>query len=205
MDLRLDGKRALVTGSTAGIGYAIAEGLAQEGAEVIVNGRSAERVAEVAGSINKKTGTKAIGIAADLGSADGVMRLVNEARRVDILVNNVGIFAPVPFTDISDDAWQEIFDINVMSGVRLSRAFVPGMVERGWGRIIFISSESGVQIRRRWCITALPRLRNSRCHAVSPKAWRVPASRRMLSFQGRRDPKALRNSSASWRTIRALT
>ena len=146
MDLRLDGKRALVTGSTAGIGYAIAEGLAQEGAEVIVNGRSAERVAEVAGSINKKTGTKAIGIAADLGSADGVMRLVNEARRVDILVNNVGIFAPVPFADISDDAWQEIFDINVMSGVRLSRAFVPGMVERGWGRIIFISSESGVQI-----------------------------------------------------------
>ena len=74
------------------------------------------------------------------------MRLVNEARRVDILVNNVGIFAPVPFTDISDDAWQEIFDINVMSGVRLSRALVPGMVERGWGRIIFISNESGVQI-----------------------------------------------------------
>jgi NAD(P)-dependent dehydrogenase (short-subunit alcohol dehydrogenase family) len=145
MDLRLDGKRALVTGSTAGIGYAIAEGLAQEGAEVIVNGRNAERVAEVAGALNNVTGTRAIGIAADLGSADGVMRLVNEVRRVDILVNNVGIFAPVPFTDISDDAWQEIFDINVMSGVRLSRALVPGMVERGWGRIIFISSESGVQ------------------------------------------------------------
>ena len=145
MDLRLDGKRALVTGSTAGIGYAIAEGLAQEGAEVIVNGRSAERVAEATDALNNATGTRAIGIAADLGSADGVMRLVNEAGRVDILVNNVGIFAPVPFTDISDDAWQEIFDINVMSGVRLSRALVPGMVERGWGRIIFISSESGVQ------------------------------------------------------------
>ena len=141
MDLRLDGKRALVTGSTAGIGYAIAEGLAQEGADVIVNGRSAERVAEAAGALNNATRTRAIGIAADLGSADGVMRLVNEAGRVDILVNNVGIFAPVPFTDISDDAWQEIFDINVMSGVRLSRALVPGMVERGWGRIIFISSE----------------------------------------------------------------
>src|SRR4029077_9311628 len=146
MDLRLDGKRALVTGSTAGIGYAIAEGLAQEGAEVIVNGRSAERVAEAVGALNNTTGTRAIGIAADLGSADGVMRLVNEAGRVDILVNNVGIFAPVPFTDISDDAWQEIFDINVMSGVRLSRAFVPGMVQRDWGRIMFISSESGVQI-----------------------------------------------------------
>ena len=146
MDLRLDGKRALVTGSTAGIGYAIAEGLAQEGAEVIVNGRSAERVVEAVGAINKTTGTRAIGIAADLGSADGVMRLVKEAGRVDILVNNVGVFAPVPFTDISDEAWQEIFDINVMSGVRLSRALVHGMVERKWGRIIFISSESGVQI-----------------------------------------------------------
>ena len=146
MDLRLDGKRALVTGSTAGIGYAIAEGLAQEGAEVIVNGRSAERVVEAVGAINKATGTRANGIAADLGSADGVMRLVKEAGRVDILVNNVGVFAPVPFTDISDEAWQEIFDINVMSGVRLSRALVHGMVERKWGRIIFISSESGVQI-----------------------------------------------------------
>ena len=101
---------------------------------------------------------------------------------VDILVNNVGIFAPVPFTDISDDAWQEIFDINVMSGVRLSRALVPGMVERGWGRIIFISRSLASRPRRRWCITALPRLRNSRCRAVSPKAWRVPVSRRMPSF-----------------------
>ena len=146
MDLRLDGKRALVTGSTAGIGYAIAEGLAQEGAEVIVNGRSAERVVEAVGAINHTTSTRAIGIAADLGSADGVTRLVKEVGRVDILVNNVGVFAPVPFTDISDEAWQEIFDINVMSGVRLSRALVHGMVERKWGRIIFISSESGVQI-----------------------------------------------------------
>jgi NAD(P)-dependent dehydrogenase (short-subunit alcohol dehydrogenase family) len=139
-------QRALVTGSTAGIGYAIAEGLAQEGAEVIVNGRSAERVVEAVGAINNSTSTRAIGIAADLRSAAGVTRLVKEVGRVDILVNNVGVFAPVPFTDISDEAWQEIFDINVMSGVRLSRALVHGMVERKWGRIIFISSESGVQI-----------------------------------------------------------
>jgi len=132
MDLRLDGKRALVTG-TAGIGYAIAEGLAQEGAEVIVNGRSVERVVEAVGAINNTTSTRAIGIAADLGSSDGVTRLVKEVGRVDILVNNVGVFAPVPFTDISDEAWQEIFDINVMSGVRLSRALVHGMVERKWG------------------------------------------------------------------------
>src|SRR4029453_5840739 len=145
MDLQLDGKRALVTGSTAGIGYAIAEGLAQEGAEVIVNGRNAKRVSQAADALKNAAGTGAIGIAADLGAADGVMRLVSAAGKIDILVNNVGIFAPIPFTDISDDAWQEIFDINVMSGVRLSRALVPGMVERGWGRIIFISSESGVQ------------------------------------------------------------
>src|SRR5262249_38297039 len=129
MDLRLDGKRALVTGSTAGIGYAIAEGLAQEGAEVIVNGRSADRVAETVGALKNATGNRTIGIAADLKSADGVMRLGSEASRVGILVNNVGIFAPIPFTDISDEAWLEIFDINVR-----------------WGRIIFISSESGVQI-----------------------------------------------------------
>src|SRR5262249_33319976 len=131
MDLRLNGKRALVTGSTAGIGYAIAEGLAQEGAEVIVNGRNAERVAKVTADLIHATDTKAIGIAADLGSAEGVERLVNEAGRVDILVNNVGIFTPIPFTEISDDAWHEIFNISVMSGVRLSRALVRGMVGRG--------------------------------------------------------------------------
>src|SRR4029453_8230614 len=107
MDLQLDGKRALVTGSTAGIGYAIAEGLAREGAEVIVNGRNAKRVAQAKDALKNATGTGAIGIAADLDSADGVMRLVNEAGRVDILVNNVGIFAPVPFTDISDEGWRE--------------------------------------------------------------------------------------------------
>jgi NAD(P)-dependent dehydrogenase (short-subunit alcohol dehydrogenase family) len=145
MDLRLDGKRALVTGSTAGIGFAIAKGLAQEGAEVIVNGRTAGRVAEAVEALNAETGGKAAGAVADLGTADGAAQLVKEAGRVDILVNNVGIFAPIPFTEISDDAWQEIFDVNVMSGVRLSRALVPGMVERGWGRILFISSESGIQ------------------------------------------------------------
>jgi NAD(P)-dependent dehydrogenase (short-subunit alcohol dehydrogenase family) len=145
MDLRLNGKRALVTGSTAGIGYAIAEGLAQEGAEVIVNGRRANRTLEAADRLTKSTGVNALGIVADLGSAEGAKRLIDEASRVDILVNNVGIFEPVPFLDISDDAWQEIFDVNVMSGVRLSRGFLPAMVERGWGRIIFISSESGIQ------------------------------------------------------------
>ena len=146
MDLRLDDKRALVTGSTAGIGFAIAKGLAQEGAEVIVNGRGEKRVGEAVEAIRSETGGKAVGIAADLGTAAGAAQLLKQAGRVDILVNNVGIFAPVPFTEISDEAWQEIFDINVMSGVRVSRALIPAMVERGWGRIIFVSSESGLQI-----------------------------------------------------------
>jgi NAD(P)-dependent dehydrogenase (short-subunit alcohol dehydrogenase family) len=144
MDLRLDGKRALVTGSTVGIGFAIAEGLAREGAEVIVNGRSEERVAKAVQAL-AQDGRRAAGIAADLGTAEGATSLVEAAGKVDILVNNVGIFAPVPFVEITDAQWQEIFDINVMSGVRLSRALLPGMLARDWGRIIFISSESGVQ------------------------------------------------------------
>ena len=143
MDLRLDGKRAL-TGSTVGIGSAIAEGLAREGAEVIVNGRSEERVAEAVQAL-AQDGRRAVGLAADLGTAAGAASLVEAAGKVDILVNNVGIFAPVPFVEITDAQWQEIFDVNVMSGVRLSRALLPGMLARDWGRIIFISSESGVQ------------------------------------------------------------
>jgi NAD(P)-dependent dehydrogenase (short-subunit alcohol dehydrogenase family) len=145
MDLRLDGKRALVTGSTAGIGFAIAKGLAQEGATVIVNGRGEQRVAEAAQRITDQSGQPAEGIAADLGTAVGANELIGKAGRIDILINNVGIFAPVPFTEISDEDWQQIFDVNVMSGVRLSRAVLPDMLKRNWGRIIFISSESGVQ------------------------------------------------------------
>jgi len=117
MDLRLDGKRALITGSTAGTGFAIAKGLAQEGAEVIVTGRGQTRLAEAVEAIQKETGGKVAGVAADLGTAEGAGQLVKDAGRIDILVNNVGIFAPVPFTEISDAAWQEIFDVNVMSGV----------------------------------------------------------------------------------------
>jgi NAD(P)-dependent dehydrogenase (short-subunit alcohol dehydrogenase family) len=146
MDLILRDKRALVTGSTAGIGFAIASGLAREGAEVIVNGRSEKRVAEALKRISAEGGSRSVGIAADLGSAEGVARLAEQVGPVDILVNNVGIFEPVPFLEIDDLAWQRIFEVNVMSGVRLARALLPGMVERGFGRIMFISSESGVQI-----------------------------------------------------------
>ena len=146
MDLKLRGKRALITGSTAGIGFAIASGLAREGAEVIVNGRSEARVAEAVSRLASEGEVQAIGITADLGTAGGAARLAEQVGRVDILVNNVGIFEPVPFLEIDDDAWLHILEVNVMSGVRMSRAVLPGMVERGWGRVVFISSESGVQI-----------------------------------------------------------
>jgi NAD(P)-dependent dehydrogenase (short-subunit alcohol dehydrogenase family) len=147
MNLELDGKRALVTGSTAGIGYAIAEGLAREGAEVIVNGRQEERVERAIQSIlTSHPQAKVEGLAANLGNADGVRAAVQRLPEVDILVNNMGIFEPKPFEEIPDDDWLRFFEVNVMSGVRLSRSYLPGMKTRNWGRIVFISSESAVQI-----------------------------------------------------------
>src|SRR3954454_20755271 len=146
MDLKLRGKRALVTGSTAGIGFAIARGLARERAEVIVNGRTEGKVAEAVQRSSAEVGSHARGIAADLSSAEGVMWLVAEAGRIDILVNNVGIFEPIPFLEINDQDWFRIFEVNVMSGVRLTREFLPHMLKRNFGRVIFISSESGLQI-----------------------------------------------------------
>ncbi len=146
MDLKLKGKRALVTGSTAGIGHAIAQGLAREGADVVVNGRSDAKVQEAVKPLASEGGASVSGIAADLGSATEVDRLVRELGTVDILVNNVGIYEPKPFLEITDQDWFRFFETNVMSGVRLSRAMLPHMLERNWGRIIFISSESGVQI-----------------------------------------------------------
>jgi NAD(P)-dependent dehydrogenase (short-subunit alcohol dehydrogenase family) len=147
MNLELNGKRALVTGSTAGIGYAIAERLAREGADVIVNGRTEDRVEQAIQSIRKSYPQAGVeGLAADLGSADGVRAAVERCPEVEILVNNVGIFDPKPFEKIPDEEWFRFFEVNVMSGVRLSRSYLPGMKKRNWGRIVFISSESAVQI-----------------------------------------------------------
>jgi NAD(P)-dependent dehydrogenase (short-subunit alcohol dehydrogenase family) len=147
MDLSLNGKIALVTGSTAGIGFAIAHRLAREGAEVIVNGRTEQRVREATAAIEREAPkSKVRGIAADLGSADGCAEVVRQASHVDVLINNVGIFEPKPFEKITDSDWQKFFDVNVMSGVRLSRAYLSPMKKRGWGRIVFISSESALQI-----------------------------------------------------------
>jgi NAD(P)-dependent dehydrogenase (short-subunit alcohol dehydrogenase family) len=142
MDLKLDGKKALVTGSTAGIGLAIAEALAMEGASVIVNGRTQDRVDQAL----RRLPQSARGVAADLDSAQGVARLIERVAEVDILVNNVGIFEAKPFERITDEEWFRIFEVNVMSGVRLSRRYLPEMVKKGWGRVLFISSESAVQI-----------------------------------------------------------
>lgn len=146
MDLQLVGKKALVTGSTAGIGLAIAQALAREGADVFVNGRTEARVNAAIAEVSKAAHGKVSGIAADLGTKEGCENVLAAAPELDILVNNVGIFAAIPFPEIPDDAWQEIFEVNVMSGVRLSRHHLPRMLKRNWGRILFISSESGFQI-----------------------------------------------------------
>src|ERR1700730_863507 len=146
MDLKLKDKLALVTGSTAGIGRAIASTLAREGARVIVNGRSKALVDDVAVSLASDTGTAVLGFAGDLSVASSAEQLVREHPGIQILVNNLGIFEPTPFEAISDADWLRFFDVNVLSGVRLARLVLPSMRRSNWGRIIFISSESGVQI-----------------------------------------------------------
>ncbi|MES1926625.1 SDR family oxidoreductase [Salinisphaera sp. T31B1] len=147
MQIDFKDKTALVTGSTVGIGLAIAEGLAESGATVIVNGRTQARVDTALETLRARQPHAVFrGVAADLGTADGCRELVDAEPRVDILVNNVGLFGPHDFYDIPDDEWQRFFDVNVMSGVRLSRAYTPAMVEAGWGRVIFLSSESGLNI-----------------------------------------------------------
>ena len=143
MDLQLGNKTAVVTGSTAGIGLAIASLLAREGATVIINGRTQERVDQ---AVKQMGGGSVRGVAADLARAAGVEEFVRQVPECDILVNNLGIFGPKPFEEISDADWLRFFETNVMSGVRLSRAYLPRMRERNWGRIVFVSSESGIQI-----------------------------------------------------------
>lgn len=145
MDLKLRGKRALITGSTQGIGFAIAEGLAREGADVVVNGRANAKVEAAIERIAASTKASVSGIAADVGTEKGVAKLLGELGAVDILVNNAGIFEPKPFLEIDDAEWFRYFEVNVMSGVRLSRALLPHMLQQKWGRIVFISSESGIQ------------------------------------------------------------
>jgi NAD(P)-dependent dehydrogenase (short-subunit alcohol dehydrogenase family) len=147
MDLKLKAKTALVTGSTAGIGFAIAKSLAVEGAQVYLNGRTQQRVDAALAAIRSAVSSPAIdGIAADFSTSVGADTVISKLPAVDILVNNVGIFEPKPFTEIADAEWYRFFEVNVMSGVRLSRHYLPAMLQKNWGRILFISSESAVQI-----------------------------------------------------------
>ncbi|MDF5712024.1 MAG: SDR family oxidoreductase [Nostoc sp. S4] len=147
MDLKLHGKSALVSGSTAGIGFAIAVGLAQEGASVIVNGRSEQRVAQAIAKIQQSIPeAKVSGVVADTGTKAGVEQLFQQVPHVDILINNLGIYEPKSFFEITDEDWLKILEVNVLSGVRLSRQYLQKQLEQNWGRIIFISSESAIQI-----------------------------------------------------------
>lgn len=142
MKIDLTGKRAIVTGSTLGIGFAIAKGLAAAGAEVVVNGRKAEAVERAVAALQGAVR----GVVADVGTAAGCAALVQAVPEADILVNNVGIYGPGDFFETDDDLWQHFFDVNVMSGVRLSRSYLPGMAAKGWGRVVFLSSESALNI-----------------------------------------------------------
>jgi NAD(P)-dependent dehydrogenase (short-subunit alcohol dehydrogenase family) len=145
MDLQLKNKTALVTGSTAGIGLAIAEELASEGAKVFVTGRGRDKTEAAVRQIKERsTGIQVEGIVADVSTSQGVAELIQQVPQIDILVNNLGIYEARPFVEITDAEWMNIFNVNVMSGVRLSRHYFPHMLAKGWGRIIFIASESGV-------------------------------------------------------------
>ena len=147
MKIDLTGKTALITGSTSGIGHAIAKGLAAAGATVVVNGRTQGKVDAAVAAITKVIpGAKVRGVAADVSTAAGCNALVAALPEVDILINNAGIFEPTGFFDIPDEDWIRFVEVNVMSGVRLSRAYMPGMLRRNWGRIVFISSESALNI-----------------------------------------------------------
>ena len=169
MNIDLSGKTALVTGSTQGIGFAIAQGLADGGARVAVNGRTPERVEE---AVAKLSGD-AIGVAVDVTTEDGAAQLQRELADVDILVNNLGIFGAVPAREITDEQWRTYFEVNVLAAARLIRMYLPGMTERGWGRAIQIASDSALVIPEEMIHygvskTAITRIRQGRrgyrCH-----------------------------------------
>ncbi|HEX2529584.1 MAG TPA: SDR family oxidoreductase [Geminicoccus sp.] len=144
MDLKLDGRTALVTGATAGIGHAIAAALAREGAMVTVTGRTRDKVDAAVESLSGDG--RVLGAVADVATADGAERLIAQLPQVDILVNNLGIYESKPFDAITDEDWRHFFEVNVLSGARLARHYFPAMIERGWGRVVFVSSESALMI-----------------------------------------------------------
>ena len=181
MHIDLSKRHAIVTGSTAGIGLAIASGLAAAGAEVVITGRTQARVDAAMASIGKQaSGAKLRGLAADLGTREGAEQLIAAVPETDILVNNLGIFEPKPFFDIPDEDWMRFFEVNVMSGVRLSRHYAQGMATRGWGRVQFVSSESAVQIPAEmvhYGMTKTAELAISRGLAETPNSFELKAAR----------------------------
>jgi NAD(P)-dependent dehydrogenase (short-subunit alcohol dehydrogenase family) len=144
MDLHLKGKTALVTGSTAGIGLEIARKLAAEGADVVITGRDQTKLDQAIDAIRRSGGGTVRGVVADAATAEGAAALLKAAPDVDVLVNNLGIYEIKPFGEITDDDWRRYFEVNVLSGARLARQYFPGMLKRNWGRVVFISSESGL-------------------------------------------------------------
>ena len=149
MDLHIENRRALVTGSTAGIGFAIAHGLAAEGVHVTLTGRTQPAIdAALARLHSSAPGARADGIAADCATAKGAETVFSRVPDVDILVNNLGIYERKPFFEIPDDDWMRLFEVNVLSGVRFARRYAPAMAKRGWGRVLFISSESALNVPR---------------------------------------------------------
>jgi NAD(P)-dependent dehydrogenase (short-subunit alcohol dehydrogenase family) len=147
MNIELNGKKALVTGSSGGIGLAIAQGLAEAGAQVVLHGRNADKLKHAADAIVRQhPGAQVSTVQADIATADGAASICAAHPDIDILVNNAGFFEPKSFTEITDDDWQTMLDTNVMSGVRLSRYYLPRMLAANWGRIVFISSESALHI-----------------------------------------------------------
>ena len=178
MNLKLTDKTALVSGSSKGIGFAIAAGLAREGARVIVNGRSEIAVAEAKEQIEQTVPDATIeSFAGDLSTAAAAATLLQQFPFVDILVNNLGIFEPKSFEDISDEEWRRFFEVNVLSGVRLSRAYLPGMKERNWGRIVFISSESAINTRAEMIHYGMTKTAQLAVSRALPNRVRAPQSR----------------------------
>ena len=214
MNIDLSGRRALVSGSTAGIGLAIAKGLATAGAEVVVNGRGEARVAAAVAEVSAAApGARVQGVAADLSTAEGAAALVAAADEIDILVNNVGTGEFRPFADISDADWARLIDINLMSGVRLSRHYRPRLIAKGWGRIVFISSESGVNVPKdmiHYGVTKVAQLAVSRglaetaagsgvtVNSVLPGPTRAEGVMAMLTEAARSGNKTLEEAEADF-------